>query len=308
MATAWEQQYVPAEAMDASSMSAGSSSGSDAEADVMKKSGCRMVKIAGMTLASFGLVMATAVVANRTFMRPQSAGISRERLVAIFNDRSVQNGLLQRSQQKFAAERTLDDSVDSKGGVEGDGAMPTTSAAAATTEGTTSAAAATTGVTTTVATGTLVKGPIKWATHPENCLDVSGAKHESGTNLQVWHCNATLKENQEFAMATSGEGPLHWGSDMDDCIDVAGGGAANGNNVQMWVSDCNHENMQFVIPEGGRGPLRWATNPEKCMDIDGGETGDGTNIQLSDCDEDDEDDEHPNQQFLLPFWGQLKNA
>jgi len=245
--------------------------------------------------------MATAVVANRTFMRPQSAGISRERLVAIFNDRSVQNGLLQHSQLKLPAERALDDSVDSKGGVKGDGAMPTTSVVAATTEGTTSAAAAaaTTGVTTSVATGTLVKGPVKWATYPEYCLDVSGGKHESGTNLQVWHCNATHRENREFAMATSGEGPLHWASDMDDCIDVAGSKAANGNNVQMWVSDCNHENMQFVIPEGGRGPLRWATHPEKCMDIDGGLTGDATNIQLWDC---DENGEHPNQQFLLPFW------
>jgi len=306
MVFAWDQQYVPAEAMGASPMHAGSSSGSDAEADVIRKSSCRVVKIAGMTLAGFGLLIGTAVVAtNHTFARPQSTGINRERLVA-FNDRNVQNGLLQRSQQQLAAERALDNSVDSKGGVEGGGAMPTTSAAAAaTTEGTTSVAAPTTGGTSvataapTATTGTLAKGSIKWATHPEYCLDVSGGKHKSGTNLQVWHCNASHKENREFAMATSGEGPLHWASDMDDCIDIAGGNAANGNNVQMWVSDCKHEDMQFVIPEGGRGPLRWAAHPEKCMDINGGQTGDATNIQLWDC---DENGEHPNQQFLLPFW------
>jgi len=329
---AWEQQYVPAEVMDVSSAHAGSSSGSDAEADIRRKSSWHVAKIAGMTLGSLGLLTAAAVVANHAFTRPHIPGINRERLVA-FNDRRVQKGLLERSQQqKFATDRALDDSVDKKGGMLGGGATPTTSAAAATTEGTTSSAAATSATDATtkgttssaVATtggagttslaaattkgsssaptttkGTLAKGPIKWATHPEYCLDVASGKHESGTNLQVWHCNATHKENRHFAVVTSGEGPLHWASHMDDCIDIAGGKMANGNNVQMWLSDCSHENMQFVIPESGYGPLRWASHPEKCLDISGGKTGDATNIQLWDC---DEKGEHPNQQFILPFY------
>jgi len=298
MSKSWEQQYVPAEVMDAASTDVASSSGSDAEAHAMRKSGCRVVKIAGMTLASVGLLIATAVVANHAFTRPHNAGINQERTVA-FNDRSVQKGLLQRSQQQqFAAERALDDSVDSKGGADAT-TESTTTPPTATTEATATTKDDSSTPTPTTTTSTLAKGPIKWATNPEYCLDVSEGKHESGTNLQVWHCNATHLENQAFAMATSGEGPIHWASDMDDCIDVSGGKTANGNNVQMWVSDCNHEDMQFIIPEGGRGPLRWAAHPEKCMDIDGGQTGDATNIQLWNC---DDNGEHPNQQFLLPFW------
>ena len=118
---AWEQQYVPAEVMDVSSAHAGSSSGSDAEADIRRKSSWHVAKIAGMTLGSLGLLIAAAVVANHAFTRPRIPGINRERLVA-FNDRSVQKGLLERSQQqKFAADRALDDSMGKKGGIFGGG-------------------------------------------------------------------------------------------------------------------------------------------------------------------------------------------
>jgi len=277
--------------MDLCPIDAGSTSGSEAdtgspsgsEADtIMQKSGCRVVKIASMTLAGVGLLVAAAVVAKHAFTRPGGAHIDHERLVDV-NDRSVPNGMLQRSQQKSeTAYRALEDSIFSKG-----------HHAATTTPATTPSI-----TTTTFMPPTTAKGAIRWATNPEYCFDIAGGRHQSGTNLQVWHCNVSHKENREFIVHVHGEGPIHWAAHPEDCIDVAGGKMHNGNNMQMWLNDCLHEDMQFIMPEGGRGLLRWAAHPDKCMDVDGGKTGDATNMKLWDC---EDNGEHPNQQFLLPY-------
>jgi len=273
--------------MDFVSKDAGSSSGSETDA-IMKKSGCRMVKIAGMTLAGVGLLSVAALVLNHAFTRPKGAHIDQEQLVD-FNDRKVHNGLLQRSQNFEAANRALEDSTAGKAPATDGTNAPTT--APSTTPATAPAIAP------APATPTTQKGSIRWATHPEYCFDIAGGRHESGTNLQVWHCNESHAESRQFIMPIDGEGPIHWAAHPEDCIDVSGGKMHNGNNVQMWVNDCTHEDMQFVIPGSGLGPIRWAAHPDKCIDIDGGKTGDATNIKLWDC---EDGGEHPNQRFLLP--------
>lgn len=274
--------YAPNETMDVSLTDAESSPGAKADTTVVQKLGRRAVKIVGMTLASFGLVIAATMVTDHALTRPKGARIDQQGLVN-FNDRSVRNGMIQRSQQTSeVADRALDDSVEGKGG--STSTDPTN-------------VATTTNIPTAADTKPAVaKGPIKWAAHPEYCFNVEGGRHESGTNLQLWICNGTRRENREFTMPTYGEGPIHWTLHPQDCIDISGGKTHNGNNVQMWLNDCSHENMQFVMP-GGRGPLRWAAHPEKCMDIDGGKTGDATKIKLWDC---VDNGEHPNQQFILP--------
>lgn len=304
---------APKEAMDMSLMDAESSSGEEADTTIVQKSGCRVVKIVGMTLASFGLVMAAAMVTSHAFTRPNNARIDQQGLVD-FKDHTVHNGMTQRLQQPSEVpDRALDDSVAGKGGPSAPATITPTSAV--TTVAPTSAAptfppiatlvptpnsAATTKPTPTAAATkpTVVKGPIRWAAHPEYCFDVEAGKHESGTNLQLWTCNGTHKENREFIVPTQGEGPIRWTLHPQDCIDIAGGRTHNGNNIQMWVDDCSHKNMQFIMPSGGRGPLRWAAHPEKCVDIDGGKTGDATNVKLWDC---EDSGEHPNQQFILPM-------
>jgi len=235
------------------------------------------MKIAGITLAGVGLLVLAVAVTDHAFARPKGAHMAHEHLV-VLNDRTVRNGLLQRSQPKLeAADRALDDSVGGK-----NTAPPT--------ENTTTAAPTSAATTAT--------GMIMWATHPEYCFDISGGRQESGTNVQIWHCNVSNEDHRQFTMPIHGEGPVHWTAHPEDCIDVAGGKTHNGNNVQMWLNDCSHDNMQFVMPAGGRGPLRWAAHPDKCIDIHDGKTGDATNIKLWNC---EDNGEHPNQQFLLPF-------
>lgn len=264
-------------------MEAASVSGSEADTTV-KKPGSRVAKMAAMTLASVGLLIAAVVAANHAVTKPNSARIDQQRVV-VFNNQHVHNGMLQRSQQMpQAAERALDGSVAAKNAFEG-------AVATETVEEDSNATAATFSATSEA------KGLVKWATHPEFCFDIAGGRQESGTNLQIWHCNGTHEEWRQFTMPTSGEGPIHWAAHPEDCIDISGGKQHNGNNVQMWLNDCSHDNMRFIMPEGGRGPLRWALHPDKCIDIDGGKTGDATNIKLWDC---EEGGEHPNQVFILP--------
>jgi len=251
----------------------------------LQKSGCRAVKIAGMTFVGVGVTIAAAMVGSHAFTKPRGASIDQQH--SDLNDWRVHDGMILRLQQKFEApDRALDDSVDGKGT---NSATPPTSAPTP---------AATSAPATAAKTLDVVTGAIHWATHPEYCFDIAGGRQESGTNLQVWHCNASHKDNREFTMPMSGEGPIHWSLHPEDCVDIAGGKANNGNNVQMWLNDCSHDNMQFIMPSGGVGPLRWAVHPEKCVDIDGGKTGDATNIKLWDC---EDNGEHPNQQFMLPL-------
>jgi len=42
--------------------------------------------------------------------------------------------------------------------------------------------------TTTTTTTTQEKFAIRWPTHPDKCLDVSGGVNRDGTNIQLWDC------------------------------------------------------------------------------------------------------------------------
>jgi len=147
------------------------------------------------------------------------------------------------------------------------------------------------------ATATPKVRPIKWATHPEKCLDVSGGTKQAGTNIQLWDCvNEGEHDNMQFLIPESGNGPIRWAKHPTMCLDVQGGKTHNGVNLQLWhcSDDGQHANMQFIVP-AHQGNIKWAHH-EKCIDVDGGGVAVSTNIQMWDC---VDGGQHANMQFIV---------
>jgi len=139
--------------------------------------------------------------------------------------------------------------------------------------------------------------PIKWATHPEKCLDVSAGKNKPGTNIQLWDCvNEGEHDNMQFLLPESGNGPIRWAKHQTMCLDVQRGETHNGVNLQLWdcVDDGEHANMQFIVP-AHQGHIKWAQHV-KCIDVEGGGLALSTNIQMWDC---IDGGQHANMQFIV---------
>lgn len=141
---------------------------------------------------------------------------------------------------------------------------------------------------------------IRWATHPDKCLDVSGGVNRDGTNIQLWDCvDNGEHENMKFLMPLSGRmtGRIHWAKHPDKCLDVSAGNTGNGANLQIWTCTSIHEhpNMRFTLPQT-QGPIKWSTHPNKCIDVSRGRTVTGTNIQMWDC---ANGGQHPNMMFTI---------
>lgn len=80
-----------------------------------------------------------------------------------------------------------------------------------------------------------VKVNIRWAMHPDHCLEVSGGVNQDGTNIQLWDCaNDGEYENMQFLVPPSGQGVIRWAKHPTKCLDVAGGGTKNGANLQIF--------------------------------------------------------------------------
>jgi len=87
-------------------------------------------------------------------------------------------------------------------------------------------------------------GEIKWATHPELCLD-----NPIGVALQMWKCSETSNEKRMFLVSSgeNGHSRIHLAARPSKCVDIPDGVAVNGKKVQLW--DCNeHEgNVAFDL-------------------------------------------------------------
>lgn len=97
------------------------------------------------------------------------------------------------------------------------------------------------------------RGPIRWASHPTKCIDVSQGGTANGNNIWLWDCvNGGQHQNMQWTLPPSGVGAIRWSAHPSKCIDVAGGNSGNGNNIQLWecVDSGNHLNMQWIIPKG----------------------------------------------------------
>jgi len=140
--------------------------------------------------------------------------------------------------------------------------------------------------------------PIRWATHPGKCLDVSGGVNKDGTNVQLWDCvHDGQHDNMQFLVPLSGTGRIHWAKHPTKCLDVSVGNTNNGANLQIWSCDGIdwNPNMQFLVTSE-QGPIRWATHRNKCIDVAGGGTRTGTNIQMWEC---GDNDQNRNMQFTV---------
>jgi hypothetical protein len=80
---------------------------------------------------------------------------------------------------------------------------------------------------------------IRWANHPEKCLDVKDHNANNGARLQIWDCEEGDKDQLFFMGSTkyNRKGALHWHMvGMSKCLDVRDHGNYDGNVVQIW--DC----------------------------------------------------------------------
>jgi len=127
------------------------------------------------------------------------------------------------------------------------------------------------------------QGPIRWATHRNKCIDVSGGGTMTGTDIQMWDCgDGGEHPNMQFTVDT----PLRplairWATHPDKCLDVSGGVNRDGTTVQLWdcIHDGEHDNMQFLVPPSGTGRIHWAKHPTRCLDVSAGNNNDA-NLQI----------------------------
>lgn len=89
-------------------------------------------------------------------------------------------------------------------------------------------------------------GPIKWAKHPELCLDAPG-----GSQLQFWQCQNTPDNNMQFIMPEKGQGTIRLATTHPNkCVDVPDNNDQNGNWLQIWDCDARNrtgKDMDFLI-------------------------------------------------------------
>jgi len=102
-------------------------------------------------------------------------------------------------------------------------------------------------------------GPIRWAAHPEKCLNVQMGADHWGARIQIWDCS---ESDPAFQFAVPAEGkaePIRWaGGSGDKCLNVGGDG-------KLQLHGC-WEDMAFVAlglatPPGDHGPAPGPTGP-----------------------------------------------
>ncbi len=110
------------------------------------------------------------------------------------------------------------------------------------------------------------------------CLDVSGARIDNGTNIQVWSANDSVAQMFYITRESSG-----WYSirniESRKAVDVAGGVSESGVNVQLY--DWNGTDAQlWQFYDAGNGYYYIKNKLGYYLDVCGGQTGDGTNVQV----------------------------
>jgi O-glycosyl hydrolase len=105
------------------------------------------------------------------------------------------------------------------------------------------------------------------------CLDVPGASHTNGVQVEIWDCNGGT--NQSWTATASGQLTVYG----NKCLDALGHATTAGSPVGIW--DCNGGNNQ-----------RWTLNADGtvvgvesrlCLDVRGAGTANGTLVDVSTC-------------------------
>mmetsp|Transcript_92544 Transcript_92544/g.288504 ORF Transcript_92544/g.288504 Transcript_92544/m.288504 type:complete len:266 (-) Transcript_92544:324-1121(-) len=129
----------------------------------------------------------------------------------------------------------------------------------------------------------LAARPIRWATHPDLCLEVGGGQPLNGSALQIRGCDGG-NADMLFVPPEGGRGHVRWAKFPEMCLDVAAGALEEGTRLQVWRCEAQHANMEFVVP-AGQGLIRWLTHPDRCLGVREGGLIAGTKVQLWRCSE-----------------------
>ena len=107
-------------------------------------------------------------------------------------------------------------------------------------------------------------GALQSAVGTSECLDVPGASHTNGTDVEIWTCNGAT--NQHWTHAASGELQVY--SPGTKCLATNGTAAViDACAGQQWTF-----NPDGTISTGGQ-----------CLEVPGGATTDGTFLDVGTC-------------------------
>ena len=110
-------------------------------------------------------------------------------------------------------------------------------------------------------------------------IDVSGAKTDNGTNIQIWENNGHNAQKW-IVKYTSGYYQIKSKLDENKCLEVKEETITNGTNIEL--NDCNNSNNQQFIIKLNNGYFNIASKIKTNMfiDVSQAKTTNGTNIQL----------------------------
>ena len=111
-------------------------------------------------------------------------------------------------------------------------------------------------------------------------LDVSGAKTDNGTNIQLWENNGNNAQKWEIEYLNNGYYKFISKLDSSKCLDIKNNEYYNTTNIQLY--DCNNsESQQFSIKDLNNGYFTISAKYNNTnIDISEAKTTNGTNIQL----------------------------
>jgi len=86
------------------------------------------------------------------------------------------------------------------------------------------------------------EGVIRWAAHPDKCIDVRGGFTDYGTTIQLYSCGDGENLNRRFKLPIDGSsGPIVWSpAHPTECLDVHEGKTDNGTPIELY--GCNYRN------------------------------------------------------------------
>ena len=114
------------------------------------------------------------------------------------------------------------------------------------------------------------------ATASGRCLDVPNRSTTSGTQVEIWDCNAGT--NQTWTRTSSNQLTVYSGSSQM-CLDATGNQTAPGTKVEIWT--CNGQaNQQWQVNSNG---TITGVQSGLCLDVVGAATANGTLVQLWTC-------------------------
>jgi len=88
-------------------------------------------------------------------------------------------------------------------------------------------------------------GKIRWAAHPEKCIDIKGHSDYDGAAIQLWDCDDADSDQIFQTPSEYAYSMIQWANHPDKCLDVKNQDQSNGNIIQLWPCDAANTHHYF---------------------------------------------------------------